>query len=151
MAPAGLDATSAGKALPTVAADFVHAPSLRRPSPPKPGAMERIRGMMKRLGLKSERALVQLHVLLGGALPGEVLLHPATDQSLPLFLVSIDLQRQQHGAQQHFRSGQDESETGGGFPRGRARQVGNYRVSQAAGPADDRDGAVAEAVELGEA
>src|SRR3989442_11967866 len=147
MAPAGLDATAAGKALTAVAADFVHAHSLRRPSPPKPGAMERIGGMMKRLGLQSERTLVQLHVLLGGALPGEVLLHPATDQSLPLFLVSIDLQRQQHGAQEYFRSGQGESETGGGLMRGRAWQVGNHRVGQPAGPADDGNGAVAEAVE----
>ena len=54
---------------------------------------------MRRLGLHSERALVQLHVLLGGAPPGEVLLHPATDQSLPLFLIAIDLQREQYRAQ----------------------------------------------------
>src|SRR2546427_9196491 len=98
IAPAGLSPPAAGKALPAVAAEFVHAHSLSRPSAPEPGAMERIGGMMRRLGLQSERALIQLHVLLGGALPGEVLPHPATDQPLPLFLVAIDLQRQQHRA-----------------------------------------------------
>src|SRR2546425_13103255 len=79
IAPAGLSPPAAGKALPAVAAEFVHAHSLSRPSAPEPGAMERIGGMMRRLGLQSERALIQLHVLLGGALPGEVLPHPATD------------------------------------------------------------------------
>src|SRR2546427_5781195 len=118
IAPAGLSPPAAGNALPAVVADFVHAHSLSRPSAPEPGAMERIGGMMRRLGLQSECTLVQPHVLLGRAPPGEVLLHPATDQSLPLFLVSIDLQREQYGAQQHFRSWQGESETGGGLLSG---------------------------------